>query len=70
MVILQNCMDLLIAERGSCSEKCLAPCHDKDVVIDMKVKEDADAEKVEDPLKITHPAMKSEHEVSFVCVHY
>jgi hypothetical protein len=65
-LILQNCTDLLKVELGSCSEACLTSCHDGNEVIDIKVEEVVDREEEEDPLLITFPVIKAEHEVSSV----
>jgi hypothetical protein len=62
MVVLQNCTDLLKAEPGSCSKECVTSCLDEHEVTNIKVEVD--------PALLTHPGIKSEEEVSFVCVHY
>jgi hypothetical protein len=61
MAILQNSMDLLEAEPGSCSERCVTS-YDENDFVDVKIEAD--------PVLLTHPPIKCEHEVSFVCVHY
>jgi len=60
MMVLQNCTDLLKAEPGSCSEECITSCLDESEVTDIKVEVD--------PALLTHPEIKSEHEVSFMYV--
>jgi hypothetical protein len=62
MVVLQNYMNLLKVEPGSDSETC----HDGNQVIDVKVEEVMDIQEEEDPVLITFPAIKAEHEVSFM----
>jgi hypothetical protein len=58
-------MDSLKVEPGSDSETC----HDGNQVIDIKV-EVTDVQEEEDPVLITFPLMKTEHEVScmMVCI--
>jgi hypothetical protein len=62
VVVLQNCMDLLKDVPGSYSDTCLTP-HDGNQVIDIKVEEIIDI-KEENPLSMTFPVIKAEHEVS------
>lgn len=64
-MILQNRVDLVKAEPGSCSETWLKSSHDENLVIDVKVEEDADEEEVY-PLPMVFAAVKSENEVSSV----
>jgi hypothetical protein len=61
MVILQNCTDSLKTEPDSCSEECVTSCLHTSEVTDIKIEVDP---------ALTYPAMKSEEEVSFACVHY
>jgi hypothetical protein len=74
MVVLQKCMDLLKAEPDSYSGTCIMYDDDDDddenKAIDIKVKEDPDVKEEQDPLAMTLLSVKSEHEVSFVCVYY
>jgi hypothetical protein len=67
-MVLQNCMDFLKVEPGSSSETCPASSHEGNHVIDMKVEEASDTQEVEDPLRITIPEIKAEHEVSCMSV--
>jgi hypothetical protein len=67
VAILQNCMDLMKVEPGSCSETCLTSSHENRV-IDIKVEEGSNAEEEEDPLLIPFTPIKSEYEVSVICV--
>jgi hypothetical protein len=62
-MILQNWMDFLKVEPGLSDESCPASSHDGTQVIDIKV-EVSDTQVVEDPLLITLPGIKAEHEVS------
>jgi hypothetical protein len=62
-MVLQNCMDFLKVEPGLSDETCPASSHEGDQVIDIKV-EVSDTQEVEDPLLITLPEIKAEHEVS------
>jgi hypothetical protein len=65
MLVLQNCINLQEAVPGSYSETCLTS-HDESQVIDIKVEDAADIQEEEDPLLITSPEIKAEHEVSFM----
>ena len=65
IVVLQNFMDFIKAEPGSCSETWLKSSHDENLVIDIKVEEDTDEEEVY-PLPVVFAAVKSENEVSSV----
>jgi hypothetical protein len=62
-MVLQNCTDFLKVEPGLGDETCPMSSRDGDQVIDIKV-EVSDTQEVEDPLLITLPEIKSEHEVS------
>jgi len=65
IVVLQNCVDFVKAEPGSCSETWLKSSHDENLVIDVKVEEDTDEEEIY-PLPMVFAAVKSENEVSSV----
>jgi hypothetical protein len=65
MVVLQNCMSVQEVVPGSYSETCLTS-HYENQVIDIKVEDAADIQEEEDPLLITSPEIKAEHEVSFM----
>jgi hypothetical protein len=67
-MVLQNCMDFLKIEPGSISETCPTSSYDGNQIIDIKVEEASDTQEVEDPLLITLPEIKAEHEVSCVSV--
>jgi hypothetical protein len=69
-MVLQNCMGVVKAEPGSCSERCVTSSHDEDQVEDVKVEDDVVIEEVEDPLPVIDQAIQSEHEVGFVFVHF
>jgi hypothetical protein len=58
---LQNCTDVLEAVRDSSTETCVTASK-------IKVEEDSDMLEEEDPLAVTSPAVKSEQEVSNVCI--
>lgn len=66
LVFLQNCIDFLKVAPGSHSDICV-PSHDRYQLSDIKVEYLADIQQEEDPLLITSPVIKSEHEVSCVC---
>jgi hypothetical protein len=66
-MILQNCTDLLKVEPGASSETCPSS-HTGKQMINIKVKEVSDTEVIEDPLLITIPGVKANHEVSSVCL--
>jgi hypothetical protein len=65
MIILQKCMDLPKFVPGSYNETCLTP-DDESQIINVKV-EITDEQDEEDPVPITCPVIKPEHEVSCVC---
>jgi hypothetical protein len=67
MVVLQHSMDILKAEPDSYSGSCLTS-DGVNQAIDIKVKEDPDVKEEKDPLAVTFSSIKSEHEVSLVCV--
>jgi hypothetical protein len=69
-MVLQNCMDFLNTEPGLISETCPTSSHDGYQIADIEVEEASDTQKIEDPLLITSPEIKAEHEVScmFVCL--
>jgi hypothetical protein len=60
-------MDILKAEPDSYSGNCLTS-DGENQAIDIKVEEDPDVKEEKDPLAMTISSVKSEHEVSFVCV--
>ena len=68
VAVLQKCPDLLKAEHGSCTEACPTSSDDKNQVMCLKVKDSTYAGEEGDPLLITYPAVKHEHEVSCVCI--
>jgi hypothetical protein len=75
VLILQNCMDLLKVESGSCSETCLTSSHDENQVVGIKVEEgsvgegeEEEEEEEEDPLLIPLTLVETEYDVSFVCI--
>jgi hypothetical protein len=55
-------MDFPKVEPDSNGETCTS--YDRDQVIDIKV-EASDTQEVEDPLLITQPGVKAEHEVNY-----
>lgn len=59
---LQNCIDLQEVVPGS--ETCLTSPHDGSQGISIKVENVTDIEEERDPLEITFPEVKDEHEVS------
>lgn len=66
VLVLQNCMDLLEVVPGSYNETCPASC-DKNNVLNIKAEEVTDVRE-EDPLQITFPGPKDEHEVRYMPV--
>jgi hypothetical protein len=56
---LQNCTDVLETVPRFCTETCLTAS-------DIKVEEGSGVLEEEDPLAVTLPAAKAEHEVSYV----
>jgi hypothetical protein len=69
-VILQNSMDLLEFAPGSRSEICETSSHDGNEIINIKIEEVPDIQEEEDPLLITFPVIKDEHEVSHMSEHF
>jgi hypothetical protein len=73
LVVLQNCTGLVKSDRGSCSDGCVTSYDDDDddenQVIDIEIEVETD-EVLQKPLAMSFPSINSEHEVSFVCVHY
>jgi hypothetical protein len=68
MVVLQNCIDLQKVVPGSHNETSLAFSYDGNQVIDIKVEGVTGIQEEEDPLRITSPVIKAEHEVSYMAV--
>jgi hypothetical protein len=71
MLILQRCVGLPKVQPSSCSETCVTSSQNENQVLDMKVEEGSvgeGEEEEEDPLLIPFPAMKTEYDVSFVCI--
>jgi hypothetical protein len=62
-MVLQNCTDFQRDLPGSCSETCLTSFHDGNEVMSIKVEAVTEEE---DPLLITFPGVKAEHEVSCI----
>jgi len=60
-------MDILKAEPDSYSGSCLTS-DGENQTIDIKVEEDLDVKEEKDPLAMTFSSIKSEHEVSSVCL--
>jgi hypothetical protein len=66
-VVLQICTDILKDEPGLCNETC-PTSHDGSQAIDVKFQKGSDIEEDDDPVAITFPALKPEHEVSCISV--
>jgi hypothetical protein len=60
--ILQNCKDLLKVETGLCTETYVTS-RDGNEVISVQVEATDEQQEVEDPLLISFPVIKPEHEV-------
>jgi hypothetical protein len=67
-VILQDNMDLLDVTPGSCSEANDTSSHAGNEIVTIKVEDVPDIQEEEDPLLITFPVVKEEHEVSDMSV--
>jgi hypothetical protein len=67
MLVSQNRMALVKVEQGPYSEACLTSSHDKNLDISIKVEDVTDTFK-EDPVEITFPVLKAEHEASYISV--
>lgn len=65
VMVLQNCTDFLKCLPGSCSETCITSFRDGSDVMSIKIEAVTEEE---DPLLITFPGMKTEHEVS--CIYF
>ena len=71
VLILQYCMDSLKVEPGSCGETYVTSSRVENGVIGIKVEEGSNVEEEEeeeDPLLIPFTPIKSEYEVSVICV--
>lgn len=66
-LILQNCKDLLKLEPGLCSETCVTS-HDGNEVVSVQVEATDEQHEEEDPLLVSFPVIKPEHEVSYIYV--
>ena len=64
VAVLQKCPDFLKDQCCSCTEACPTSSDDKNHVTCLKDKDLTHAKKEEDPLQITCPAVKREHDVS------
>jgi hypothetical protein len=64
-VVLQSCMDLLKIVPGSYSETY----HDGNQVINVKVEDVTRTQEEGNPVPITFPVIKAEHEVSCMSVY-
>jgi hypothetical protein len=62
-VVLQICTDILKDETGLCSKMCPTSL-DGSQAIDVKFQKSSDVEEDDDPVAITFPALKADHEVS------
>jgi hypothetical protein len=68
MLVLQNTMDLLKGEVGSCSETCVMSAHDGDDVAGIKIERISDMTKEEDQEPTTVAVIKTESEVNCMSV--
>jgi hypothetical protein len=68
ILVLQTCMDLLKVEPGSYSETCLTSSHDGSQVLSMNVEKVTNVQEEDDPLLISLPVIKTEHEVRCLCI--
>jgi hypothetical protein len=66
IMVLQYCVDFLKVEPGLSDETCPTSCHDG-TQVGIRVEVSDTPQEVEDPLLITLPGIKAEHEVSCVC---
>jgi hypothetical protein len=69
MVVLQDSMDLLKLEPGSCSETRLTSSHDGCEVTGIKFEEVSDVTEEESQEPMTSPVIKDEPEVRCMPVH-
>jgi hypothetical protein len=69
VLVLQDCIDLLKTEPGSCSETCLSLSHEGIEVTGIKVKEATDITEEGGQELMTCPVIKAEPEVRcmYVC---
>jgi hypothetical protein len=68
LVGLQNCMDILESEPGSCTGTCQVSSDDGNLVVGIKVEGVTDIEVEEDPGSAISTGIKAEHAVSLsVC---
>jgi hypothetical protein len=68
MVVLQNCLDILKSEPGSCTATCLMSSDDGSEVVGIKVEGVTDIKLEEDPGQTTSTAVKTEPAVSCMSV--
>ena len=66
VVVLQNCVDCVEGETGSCSETCIKCDADGTEEVCIKVEEAIDT-KSEIPEALTFSEIKTEHEVKLWC---
>jgi hypothetical protein len=68
MVVLQNCMDVLKPEHGSCSNSSLTSFHGANEITGIKVEEVTDITEEENQESVTPEVLKMEPDVSFFLV--
>jgi hypothetical protein len=68
LVVLQNCLDIVKSEPGSCTATCLMSYDDGNQVVGIKVEHDTDIKLEEDPGQTTSTAVKTEPAVSCTSV--
>jgi hypothetical protein len=69
VVGLQNCMDILKSEPGSCTGTCQISSDDGDQFVGIKVEDVTDVKEEEDPAPATSTGIKTEPAVSCMCVY-
>jgi hypothetical protein len=62
----QNCTDVLERVPGLRTETCLTACEERNKAAVLKVEKGSYIPEEEDPLAVTLPATKAEHDVSYV----
>jgi len=65
LVVLQNCMDLLNPDHGSCSDSSLTSSHGGNEITGIKVEEVTDVAEEENQESMTPEVLKMEPNVSF-----
>jgi hypothetical protein len=64
MMVLQDCVDVVKGDPGSCNEACSASSDDGNQVYGLKIEDDADMKEEDGPELVTSPLTEAEHDAS------